>query len=274
MFRNVNKVNDAFQGLTTNLSSLPMKKILVTEDSPEIWFLIHRFLGSRYDLVHCATLKDAREKLRDNQFDLIIQDVILPDGDGMEFCAEMAQKGVTELTPIIMLTAKWAVPERVQGLASGADDYIPKPFDPRELLARVEAVLRRRKSNGSGSEIRIGQMLVDLVRQKAFALGSDGEKISVDLTPIEFRILAHLLQAKGEIVLRENLFKGVWGGDIFVSQRNIDTHICKLRHKVAEFGVKITSKRGHGYRIEFSQHEEKPMVMESSESSLPLGVPL
>jgi DNA-binding response OmpR family regulator len=244
------------------------KKVLVVEDSPEVWFLIQRFLGSKFDMAHSSTLGEAREKMQQDQFDLVILDVILPDGDGMKFCLELTESGVTEQTPVILLTAKGAVPERVQGLSSGADDYIPKPFDPRELLARAEAVLRRRDTNKVSSEIRVGNLVVDLVRQKAYA-GPHYE--AVDLTPIEFRILAQLLQAKGGIVLREDLFKGVWGGNIFVSQRNIDTHICKLRHKIAGFGVRIISKRGHGYRIELDHAVEAPVAQKNTGTDLPLG---
>jgi len=267
MLRNFNNSSHAYADLPMNTNE-PMKKILVVEDSPEVWFLINRFLGSKFDMVHCPTLGEAQEKLQHSSFDLIILDIILPDGDGMKFCAQLAEKGVTEQTPVILLTAKGAVPERVQGLTSGADDYIPKPFDPRELLARVDAVLRRRDTSKTSSEIRVGNLVVDLVRQKAYA-GPNDE--AVDLTPIEFRILAQLLQAKGGIIMREDLFKGVWGGNIFVSQRNIDTHICKLRHKIANYGVRIISKRGHGYRIELDQPAQVPMAQRNTGTDLPLG---
>ncbi len=245
-----------------------MKKLLVVEDSTEVWFLIQRFLGNKFDMLHVTTLAEAQKQLQHSQFDLIILDIILPDGDGLKFCGELTEKGITQQTPVILLTAKGAVPERVQGLASGADDYIPKPFDPRELIARVDAVIRRRNTNKTSSEIRVGNLLVDLVHQKAY-VGPNDEL--VDLTPIEFRILAQLLQAKGDIILRDDLFKGVWGGNIFVSQRNIDTHICKLRHKVADYGVRIISKRGHGYRLELDKPMQAPVVARSISTDLPLG---
>src|SRR5205085_10285860 len=122
--------------------------------------------------------------------------------------------------------------------------------------------------NKTSSEIRVGNLVVDLIHHKAFAGPTEQP---VDLTPIEFRILAQLLQARGALILREELFKGVWGGNIFVSQRNIDTHICKLRHKVADYGVRIISKRGHGYRIELDQPVQIPVAQRATGTDLPLG---
>lgn len=220
-----------------------MAKLLVVEDSIDSQNLIKLALGSTHEMTFTSDLKTAREALKD-QYDLIILDVLLPDGDGMTFCQKLKEEGVTAAIPVVMLTSKTEIEDRVQGLNGGADDYIPKPFDPRELRARVESVLRRKRQGSSN--LQVGPIKFELAEQKAMAIVDDRPQL-LDLTPIEFKVLLYLCRKAGQAVSRDELFDHVWGSNVHLSARNIDTHICKLRQKVPQGLLDIKSARGKGY---------------------------
>jgi DNA-binding response OmpR family regulator len=208
-----------------------MRNILVIEDEPSVAIALRDSLESEGYQVQTA--KDGSEGLRlasvnagDDGPELIILDLMLPKISGLEVCQRLRSAGVE--TPVIMLTARGAASDAAFGLKLGADDYIPKPFDVGELLARVEAVLRRAKRPEAGPEvISIGDVELDMRRLRATKQGTP-----LDLSPREFEILQFLIAHVGETVTREQLLHHIWGEHASLYTRTIDAHITRLRHKL------------------------------------------
>ena len=208
-----------------------MRSILVIEDEPSVAIALRDSLESEGYQVQTA--KDGSEGLRlasvnagDEGPELIILDLMLPKISGLEVCQRLRRAGVE--TPVIMLTARGTASDAAFGLKLGADDYIPKPFDVGELLARVEAVLRRAKRPQAGLEvISIGDVELDLRRLRATKQGTP-----LDLSPREFEILQFLIAHAGETVTREQLLHHIWGEHASLYTRTIDAHITRLRHKL------------------------------------------
>ena len=208
-----------------------MRNILVIEDEPSVAIALRDSLESEGYQVQTA--KDGSEGLRlasvnagDDGPELIILDLMLPKISGLEVCQRLRRAGVE--TPVIMLTARGAASDAAFGLKLGADDYIPKPFDVGELLARVEAVLRRAKRPQAGREvISIGDVELDMRRLRATKQGTP-----LDLSPREFEILQFLIAHAGETVTREQLLHHIWGEHASLYTRTIDAHITRLRHKL------------------------------------------
>jgi DNA-binding response OmpR family regulator len=224
-----------------------MFRILLVEDSPEAQKLVTSCLGQAYDLVSASTCAEATSLIRNGQYDLILLDVMLPDGDGYQLCSLIQNNESTRDIPIIFLTAKDSLPNKVMGFSLGADDYIVKPFDPLELRARVEAKLRRISRKKEASEIiQKGDIQVNIPFQRAYLL-ENGQKRDLGLTPIEFRLLLYFVQRLDQVLTREQLLLAVWGDDIHVSDRSIDTHVSKLRKKLSPKSDYIQSIYGTGY---------------------------
>jgi DNA-binding response OmpR family regulator len=208
-----------------------MRNILVIEDEPSVAIALRDSLESEGYQVQTA--KDGSEGLRlasvnasDNGPELIILDLMLPKISGLEVCQRLRHAGVE--TPVIMLTARGAASDAAFGLKLGADDYIPKPFDVGELLARVEAVLRRAKHQQAGPEVvSIGDVTLYLRRLRATKKGKP-----LDLSPREFELLQFLIAHAGETVTREQLLHHIWGEHASLYTRTIDAHITRLRHKL------------------------------------------
>lgn len=178
--------------------------------------------------------------------DLIVLDLMLPDADGLEICRHLRAKERFSAVPIIMLTAKGEEMDKVLGLELGADDYITKPFSPRELVARVKAVLRRKEFVAGSGKIGIGGLLE--IDPEKFEVLVKGEKI--ELTTTEFRILQILAMQKGRVYSRELLLEHLWGTEKIVIDRTIDVHVKNLREKLGPAGEFIKSVRGIGYKLE------------------------
>jgi len=177
--------------------------------------------------------------------DLIILDLMLPDSDGIEICKYLKSKEDLKSIPIIMLTARASETDKVLGLELGADDYVTKPFSPRELVARVKAVLRR-KTQDSGKKIKIDDiLLIDLNKFEVFV-----ENKKIDLTPTEFRILKILTSKKGWVFTRDQILNHLWGEEKAVLDRTIDVHIKNLREKLGKAKKFIKNVRGIGYKVE------------------------
>jgi two-component system alkaline phosphatase synthesis response regulator PhoP len=177
--------------------------------------------------------------------DLILVDLMLPGMDGLEVCRALRDDNRTASVPIIMLTAKSTESDRVVGLELGADDYVVKPFSPRELAARVKAVLRRTQTAQSESKvIRRGDLSIDLTRREVNIKGT-----SIDLTATEFRLLQFFAHNPGRVFSRSELIDGVLGRDVSVIDRTIDVHITGLRKKIGDYSVWIETVRGFGYRF-------------------------
>lgn len=182
----------------------------------------------------------------DLEFDLIILDLMLPKLSGIDLCKQLRSAGKT--TPIIMLTARGQELDKVIGLRCGADDYVTKPFSLLELLARIEAVLRRASKQIEKIEAyNFGDVSLDFKRQEASKGG-----IQIDLSPREFRILKYLIEHRGEVVTRDQLLDNVWSYDSFPLTRTVDTHIAKLRHKIETIPNNpryLITVHGSGYKF-------------------------
>ena len=224
-----------------------MPKILVVDDEPDAIELIKFNLKSAgYDVATAADGDEALKKARALLPDLIILDVMLPEVDGLEVCKILRRDARVSAIPIIMLTAKAEEVDKIVGLELGADDYVTKPFSPREVVARVRAVLRRSQTELALGAVP-GPLSVDAATRRARANGSN-----LELTRVEFDVLACLLEQPGRVYSRGELITRVWGDGFAITDRTIDSHVKALRKKVAEAGAEpglIETVRGVGYRV-------------------------
>jgi two-component system alkaline phosphatase synthesis response regulator PhoP len=223
-----------------------MSRLLVVEDEAGIAFALEADLRAEgYDVVVATTGDEAMRTVGAGSVDLVLLDVMLPGKDGFEVCREMRRSGVR--APIIMLTAKAQEAEKVMGLELGADDYITKPFSPRELRARVKAALRRAGSE-SPDVFRFGNTEVDFARCEV-RRGHD----TIDLSALEFKLLTAFVRSRGRVLTREQLLDAAWGRNVSLNDRVVDNHIVSLRRKIEpdperpQFLVNI---RGLGYRFD------------------------
>lgn len=226
-----------------------MKKILIIEDEESIRMALEDdFRLENYNVEVASDGIDGFEKATDPEIDLIILDIMLPGLNGFDVCKKLRSQGIR--TPIIMLTAKGQEIDRVLGLELGADDYVTKPFSPRELQARVKAVLRRMEKEPDDAEnnlFRFGELEVDLLQYECRVSG-----IKVGLTAHEFGLLKYLILNRGRVIDRDELLQEVWGKEVVVSIRTIDTHMANLRKKLEKDAIRpglIRSIRGVGYQF-------------------------
>lgn len=223
-----------------------MRRILVVEDDPGIAFGLRVDLKTEgYDVELESDGESALQRAAKEIFDLILLDVMLPGKDGFEVCRELRRGG--SKTPIILLTAKAQEAEKVMGLELGADDYVTKPFSPRELRARVKAALRRTGEDESQT-YRFGDLEVDFTRCELRRAGKP-----VELTALEFKLLAAFVRNRGRVLSREQLLDLVWGHDTFVTDRVVDNHVVTLRKKIEPEPSEpryVLSVRGMGYRFD------------------------
>jgi DNA-binding response OmpR family regulator len=186
---------------------------------------------------------------------MILLDVKLPDGDGFQMATEIQADPRLKAIPLIFITAQGSLSDRVFGFNLGADDYIVKPFEILELKARVEARLKKMEEQSRGVEIlRRGPLEVHLTAQKVFVVAAD-RRADLDLTPIEFKILVHLVQKPLQIWSREELVKSIWGDGVHMSDRNVDTHVSKLRKKLGTLGRSLRAVHGSGYQMSVENPE-------------------
>ena len=226
-----------------------MKRILIVEDDDAIRkALIDDFTFEGY-LVDSAIMgNEGLKKAFDPDIDIILLDIMLPEMDGFEICKELRKNNVD--TPIIMLTAKSQEVDKILGLEFGADDYITKPYSSRELHARVKAVLRRRnceKGNANESQFRFGDFEINF---RKFTCKKK-EKV-INLTTLEFSLLHCLINKREQVMSRDEILDLVWGDDVMVTPRTVDTHIAKLRKKIEENPANprwIIGFRGVGYKF-------------------------
>jgi two-component system phosphate regulon response regulator PhoB len=224
-------------------------KILVIEDEPDILEVIQYNLEREGNkVIACRNGELGLSRIRTDDPDLVILDLMLPGMDGVEVCRRVKEDPVTRDTPVIMVTAKGEESDVVLGLGLGADDYVTKPFRPKELVARVKGVLRRgpmrQQSGGAGERIARGDLTVDMGRHEA-RLGPS----LLTLTPTEMRLLHFLASHPGRVFPRAHLLSRVIGEDAVVTERNIDVHVRALRQKLGKNGEMIETVRGVGYRF-------------------------
>jgi two-component system phosphate regulon response regulator OmpR len=235
-----------------------MNKILLVEDSIDAYQLVDRALGSSYELHWAQNLQDAFQAVKNHTFDLILLDVMLPDGDGFKLCSVLQTDESHAQTPVIFLTAKNSVSDKVLGFSVGADDYIPKPFDPIELKARVESKLRKKQRDAVQADIiKVGEIEINKSTQSIRIKGQP-ESERVELTPIEFKILLLFAKAPGKVFSRDEILNQVWGESIHVYTRSVDTHVSKLRKKITPYSNYIQSVHGSGYR--FYVEKNDPLI--------------
>jgi DNA-binding response OmpR family regulator len=221
-------------------------RILVVEDDPDIALVLTDDLRLEgYEVTLVSDGESAATVAREPGWDVILLDVMLPKRDGFDVCRDLRRAGIR--TPIIMVTAKTHEAEKILGLDLGADDYVTKPFSPRELRARVRALLRRSEPVQTDVQ-RFGECEVDFARREVRRAGS-----TLDCTPLEFSLLAVFLKNRGHVLSRQQLIDMAWGRDVFVTDRAVDTHIVNLRRKLADPPENprwIISIRGIGYRFD------------------------
>jgi two-component system alkaline phosphatase synthesis response regulator PhoP len=222
-------------------------RILIVEDEPGIALGLEDDLKLEgYEVEVSENGIDAARRARSERFDLIVLDVMLPGKDGFDVCRELRGHGLR--TPVLMLTAKAQEAEKVLGLELGADDYVTKPFGTHELRARIKALLRRAQPQPESGVFQFGQIKVDFSRGEA----RNNERV-VELTPIEFKLLALFIRSRGRVLSREQLLAGAWGPETFASDRIVDNHIANLRRKIETDPAHpqyLRNVRGLGYRFD------------------------
>ena len=223
-----------------------MKRVLIVEDDPDIVELITHYLeaeGFRVDTL--ADGADAFNRLKEESYDLLVLDLQLPGMDGLSLCAALRRDPDTERLPIIMLTARGDESDRVVGLEVGADDYVVKPFSPKELVARARALFRRLERRDEGeTPLRHGPLEVDRTRH---AVRWDGR--AVHLTAKEFALLQALLEADGRVLTRQTLLETVWGYSYTEGTRTVDVHVRRLREKLPDLAPQLITVKSLGYRL-------------------------
>ncbi len=223
-----------------------MKSILIIEDEKDIVDLItYHFKQSGYSVVSAPDGSSGLEQAKKEKPDLIILDLMLPEMDGKDVCRALKSNPVTKSIPILMLTAKAEEMDRVIGFELGADDYVTKPFSPRELVLRVKAILRRKEFPQEFEKVlMIGDLLIDMERHHVSVRGKP-----IRLTATEFKLLFELASKRGRVLTREILLDKVWGYTYEGYARTVDTHIRRLREKLGSMGEYIETLRGVGYRF-------------------------
>jgi two-component system phosphate regulon response regulator PhoB len=229
------------------MSSKPTpKRILVADDEPDVLQLVSNNLKSAgYQVLKAEDGLDALTQARETLPALVVLDLMLPEMTGLEVCKLLKRGATTSQIPIIMLTAKAEEVDRIVGLELGADDYMTKPFSPRELVLRVKSVLRRASASGEASEqLVFADVSVDRTKHEVTVAGK-----RVEFTATEFKLLALLIERRGRMQSREMLLNDVWGYEAAIDTRTVDTHIRRLRDKMGQAGRHIETVRGFGYRL-------------------------
>ena len=223
------------------------ESILVVEDEEDILDLIsYNLKQAGFSVIAVESGEEALEVASEENFSLVLLDLMLPGIDGLEVCRLLRAKPETKNIPVLMLTARTEEGERIVGLELGADDYLTKPFSPRELVLRVRAILRRAEVVESVSDgtIRVGSLTIDPIEHRVQLLGEE-----IELTATEFRLLLTLAQRRGRVQSREELLNVVWGYEHSGYRRTVDTHLRRLRAKMGEAADYLETVRGVGYRF-------------------------
>ncbi len=225
-----------------------MSKILIVEDEPDIAeLLVYNLHQAGFETITAFNGEDALKHVNIQSPDLILLDLLLPGVDGLDICRILKNNPATADIPVIMLTAKGEKTDRIVGLELGADDYITKPFSPREVVLRIRAVQRRMQGTGTSAavkQLRIHDLVIDLDKHQVF-----NRRQKVDLTATEFKLLALLAGAPGRVFTRDLLMNELWGDNYFAVDRTVDTHVSRLRRKLGELSGAIETVRGIGYRF-------------------------
>jgi two-component system phosphate regulon response regulator PhoB len=226
--------------------AMSARRILVVEDETAIRDMLVFSLGrAGYEVLGAGTAREARTAIANCQPDVILMDWMLPDVSGLELTRQLKREPETREIPVIMVTARGQEDDRVAGLEGGADDYVTKPFSPRELQARIRALLRRTAPD-AGGPVRIGPLVLDEVSHRVTI-----DESEIVLGPKEFRLLSFFVHHPERVYSRAQILDRVWGGDVYVEERTVDVHIRRLRIALAKQGCDklIQTVRGSGYRL-------------------------
>jgi len=225
-----------------------LNKVLVIEDEPDIRkTLEYNLTREGFKVSGCGSIKEAKKLIEIPNFSIILLDLMLPDGSGLDLCREVKSNSLTKDIPIIILTAKDDEVDKVVGFELGADDYVTKPFSVRELILRVKAILKRNaKPLSTPLEINrnFGSLKMDIESHEVFI--DDKEII---LTALEFKLLNQLVERRGRVQTRDQLLSDVWGYSSDITTRTVDTHIKRLREKLGSMGKYVQTIRGVGYKF-------------------------
>lgn len=227
--------------------------ILVVEDEPAIQELVAFTCATNgYQVVRTDSVTGAQASIRSELPDLVILDWMLPDRSGIDLMRELRSDERTRALPVIMLTARSAESDRVSGLDAGADDYVVKPFSPRELMSRVRAVFRRKAPQHAGEPMTYGPLTIDPVRHEVSVGGK-----SVKMGLAEFKLLKFLVGHPDRVFSRTQLLDSVWGDHVFIEERTVDVHVLRLRKalQLADAQHLIQTIRGMGYRLSLRSPE-------------------
>jgi DNA-binding response OmpR family regulator len=222
-------------------------RLLLIDDDARLTTMVVDYLQSNgYEVTAAGTLAAGRERLKQHSYDALLLDLMLPDGDGLDLTRELRAEARTRRLPLLMLTARGESPDRIVGLEIGADDYLPKPFEPRELLARVKALLRRSAApTGDDEVLRFGRLEIDLGARQARL---DGKPC--DLTGHQFDLLVVLAQGAGRVLSRDQIMDGLKGHPLEAFDRSIDVHVSRIRAVIEDdpkSPKRLLTVRGVGY---------------------------
>jgi DNA-binding response OmpR family regulator len=225
--------------------------VLVIEDEPDVLDLLRLHLRKAgYAVLEAADGISGLRKAREKQPDAIILDLMLPEMRGEDVCRQLKTRDATARIPVIMLTAKGRPEDRVAGLELGADDYLTKPFSPRELVLRLQLLLQRARSAGPGELLCVGPFELD---RGTFEVRLRGR--TLDLTALEFRLLVALMEKRGQVLSRETLLREVWGYRNLSHTRTIDTHVRRLRAKLKPHEGRVQTVHGEGYTFRAEEND-------------------
>jgi len=222
------------------------KTILIIEDERDVVDLLalHLRKAGRFGISTASDGASGLDKARNERPAFIILDLMLPKMPGLEVCKVLKTDPATRHIPVMMLTAKAEEIDRIVGLEFGADDYVTKPFSPREVILRIKAILRRGEASRDEDRLAAGAITIDPARHEVSVAGK-----RVTLTSIEFKLLSTLMRRRGRVQARDRLLNDVWGYERVIDTRTVDTHVRRLREKLGKAGTVLETVRGFGYRL-------------------------
>ena len=228
------------------MDAVSSKRILIVEDENDVVDLLTLNLrkAGGFLISKAGDGATGLTKARAEKPDLIILDLMLPKIPGLEVCKILKSEAATRHIPILMLTARAEEIDRVVGLECGADDYVTKPFSPREIVLRIKAILRRGATEEADDRLSAGPITIDPARHEVLVNGK-----RVELTSLEFKLLRTLMQRRGRVQERDRLLNEVWGYESVIDTRTVDTHVRRLREKLGKAGEVVETVRGFGYRV-------------------------
>lgn len=233
------------------------KKLLIIEDSETDLLVLSHTLGLQYRLAYARSAEEAVESLSKNNFDLILLDISLPGLDGLNFCRRIRNMPSHQHTPIIFVSGRQTVEDRVEGLRAGADDFVTKPFAVPELLARIEACLRRSQRNTKPQDvIACGPFVLDY-QKHSLIYKIDAEDLTCDLTSTELKLISYFLKRPNVVCTREQIIKEVWGTEIHVLERTVDARVNSIRKKMGPYSNLLNAVHGVGYKLSVSPMRER-----------------